>query len=249
MSDMIVVKGIKKVYYNKLKEPEPVFDNLSVEFGIGEITCILGKSGCGKSTLINMLTGYESITEGSIYLKESGEKIDKKDFSIIFQENTLFPWKTVIQNLEFGFRMKGIAKKEARERAYHSLKRFNLEKTRDFYPRELSGGMYEKISILRAFINDSKFVVLDEAFNALDYYSKKEVQDFILNLHNERKFTAILITHDIDEAIRLSDQICILSGYPNDSVFYIRNELAIPREYNDSFYSLKKSIIDKLGEP
>lgn len=245
-NEKILIRNLKKIYVRSNKEEKIVFNNLNMEINVGKITSILGKSGCGKSTLLNIISGFEPPTSGEVFYSGNNTSIKKSDISVIFQENTLLPWKTVIGNLQFGLRMRGIGWKESKEIALENLKKINLDNIMNYYPHELSAGMYERVALLRAFICNTKLVIMDEAFSALDFYTRIDIHNFILKLYEMRKFTAILITHDIDEAVRLSNDICILSGYPAENVQYISNPLPYPRLYDSKFNEMRQLIIEKL---
>lgn len=196
------VKNISK-QYGKLK----VLDKVSIKFEENKITCILGPSGCGKTTLLNIIAGTLD--------KDSGEVIgfEREDISFVFQEDRLIEWKNVKDNIEFVLKDK-IDKKSRENIIDKYLKLVNLEEYKYYYPRQLSGGMKQRISILRAFAYPSKILIMDEPFKSLDIISKRTIMQFVLKLKELRGKTCILVTHDIEEALTLGDKIVILTEKP-----------------------------------
>ena len=193
-----------------------VLDNISIEFPENKVTCILGPSGCGKSTLLNII--------GGILDKDSGQVIGFKDASIsfVFQEDRLIKWKSVKDNLRFV--LKGKMDKKAIEETIDSyLKSVNLLEYKNYYPNSLSGGMKQRISILRAFIYPSQVLIMDEPFKSLDVNNKRIVIDFFKKLQSVEKRTCIIVTHDIGEAMELADRIVILSDKPSRVVEVMDN--------------------------
>lgn len=198
---MYQVKNITKSY-NNIK----VLDDISIDFPIGKTTCILGPSGCGKTTLLNIIGG---ITE-----KDFGEIIGfNEDISFVFQEDRLIPWKNVYDNLSFVLKRK-MDKKQIERTVEKYLKLVNLEEYKYYYPKDLSGGMKGRISILRAFAYPSRLLIMDEPFKSLDIINKEIIIGFFNELITKEHRTCIIVTHDIDEAIELSDNIVILSDKP-----------------------------------
>jgi NitT/TauT family transport system ATP-binding protein len=193
-----------------------VLDNISIDFPENKVTCILGPSGCGKSTLLNII--------GGILDEDSGQVIGFKDASIsfVFQEDRLIKWKSVKDNLRFV--LKGKMDKMTIEETIDSyLKSVNLSEYKSYYPNSLSGGMKQRISILRAFIYPSQVLIMDEPFKSLDVNNKRIVIDFFKKLQSMEKRTCIIVTHDIGEAMELADRIVILSDKPSRVVEVMDN--------------------------
>lgn len=202
-----------------------VLDNISIDFPENKVTCILGPSGCGKSTLLNII--------GGILDKDSGQVIGFKDASIsfVFQEDRLIKWKSVKDNLRFV--LKGKMDKKAIEETIDSyLKSVNLLEYKNYYPNSLSGGMKQRISILRAFIYPSEVLIMDEPFKSLDINNKRIVIDFFKKLQSMEKRTCIIVTHDIGEAMELADRIVILSDKPSRVVEVMDNYLIYNHDKN-----------------
>ena len=202
-----------------------VLDNISIDFPENKVTCILGPSGCGKSTLLNII--------GGILDEDSGQVIGFKDASIsfVFQEDRLIKWKSVKDNLRFV--LKGKMDKKAIEETIDSyLKSVNLLEYKNYYPNSLSGGMKQRISILRAFIYPSQVLIMDEPFKSLDVNNKRIVIDFFKKLQSVEKRTCIIVTHDIGEAMELADRIVILSDKPSRVVEVMDNYLIYNHDKN-----------------
>ena len=196
------VKNITK-HYNDLK----ILEDISIDFDENKTTCILGPSGCGKTTLLNIIAGITN--------KDSGEIIgfQGENISFVFQEDRLIEWKNVKDNISFVLKGK-MDKKQIETTIDKYLKLVNLEHYKYYYPKNLSGGMRQRINILRAFAYPSKLLIMDEPFKSLDIHSKQIVTDFFKKLRIVENRTCILVTHDIEEALTLGDKIVILTEKP-----------------------------------
>lgn len=227
------VKNIVKTY-GDLK----VLDNVTIDFYEKKTTCILGPSGCGKTTLLNIIAG---ITE-----RDSGEVIgiENEDISFVFQEDRLIEWKNVKDNLAFVLKKK-MDGKEIESTINKFLNLVNLEEYKYYYPKELSGGMRQRISILRAFAYPSNLLIMDEPFKSLDINNKRIVMEFFKELKAIDNRTCIIVTHDIDEAIDLADWIVILSEKPSKVRRTIENSYIRSRDENDKI-KIRKEIEDEL---
>lgn len=198
----IGVKNLKKTY-----EGLSIFENLTVDFDQNQINCILGPSGCGKTTLLNILTGMIEYDAGELYGFE-GKKI-----SYVFQEDRLIEWKTVKENLEFVLKGK-LDKEEIDKKINEYLETLNLLEYVDYYPGKLSGGMRQRIAVIRAYIYPSDILIMDEPFKSLDMDAKQNVMQALIHLREKEKRTTILVTHDIEEAKYLGCRIIELSEKP-----------------------------------
>lgn len=197
--------GLKNV--NKTFGRQQVFHQFSISFNPGKISCLLGSSGCGKTTLLNLLSGALKCDAGVV------EGMNGKRVAYVFQEPRLLPWRTVSGNLEFVLPSGWTAdQKDATIR--HQLERVNLENFSDFYPGKLSGGMKQRVSLARAFAFPSDIILMDEPFRGLDPILKKGLMEMALDLWNEEKRTVIFVTHDLDEAKFLGEEIFILGQSP-----------------------------------
>lgn len=192
-----------------------VIENMSLQVRHNEIVSILGPSGCGKSTLFNIISGIERADGGEIYLDDAllGDKILGK-VSYMNQKDLLLPWRRLIDNVSLPHLVNGISKKEAQKRILPMLKLFGLEGFENEFPSRLSGGMRQRAALLRTIIQNKELVLLDEPFGSLDSITRASIHKWFLDIRAQYNFTAIFITHDIDEAMFLSDRIYILSDRP-----------------------------------
>ena len=239
----VVVNNLNKIYDNKKKKQKIVFENLSVEFEEGKIHCILGTSGCGKSTLLRTIAGLENYESGEIIFNDK-----KKSLAMIFQENNIIPWLTVFKNIEFSYishikhqKIK-IDKNVRDEQINDLLKKYDLLHYKDYYPFELSGGLKQKVAIVKTLITNPDIILLDEAFSALDFVSKNMIHDLFISSFSKKQFTSILSTHDIREAVKLGDYIHLICG---NTYLKIKNPLQTPRESDEKFDEFLKMVIKK----
>jgi NitT/TauT family transport system ATP-binding protein len=180
----------------------------------GEFICLLGPSGCGKSTLLGAIAGHLRVARGTIRL--DGVEIDQPDpqRGLVFQHHTLFPWKTVVENVAYGLKMKGIDRRTRERDAKHMIDLVGLTGFEARYPRELSGGMQQRVEIARVLINHPRVLLMDEPFGALDALTRSRMQELLLELWARMRTTVLFVTHDIDEALFLADRVLILSRAP-----------------------------------
>jgi NitT/TauT family transport system ATP-binding protein len=195
----------------------------------GQFVCLLGPSGCGKTTLLNLIAGFLRPTEGYIFL--DGKQIDEPspDRGMVFQDYSLFPWRTVIQNVEFGLEVEGMSKTERRARAEYYLGLVKLEHVASRYPAQLSGGMKQRVAIARALAPGPKVLLMDEPFAALDAMTRGHLQDELIRIHELERCTTLFVTHNIDEAIRLADRVLIMSPNPGRVVADVAVSMPKPR--------------------
>ncbi|WP_410513493.1 ABC transporter ATP-binding protein [Paenibacillus sp. BR2-3] len=246
---IIEVKELNKVYESKNKTFEAL-RNIDLTVGENEFLTIIGPSGCGKSTLLRIVAGLEDASGG--VLSVDGEEIigPGADRGMVFQGYTLFPWLTVRENIEYGPKLKGIPILERRRISNHFLKVIRLESFAKSYPKQLSGGMKQRVAIARALANRPKVLLMDEPFGALDAQTKLEMQEMLLEVWEREKTTVMFITHDIDEAIFLSQRIIVMGAAPGR--FLQQFEVSLPaertpevREHPD-FLALKHEIVQLL---
>ena len=238
------------VTFKQGKSESVALTNTSLQIKSGEFVCLLGPSGCGKSTLLNVLAGFIQPSSGQASV--DGVVIEKPgpDRSMVFQHHSLLPWKTVYQNIKFG---PELAKDfEASSTTEFFLDMVGLSEYRNHYPDEISGGMQQRVGIARALATYPKVLLMDEPFGALDYQTRMTMQENLLNLWAEFKTTVVFVTHDVDEAILLSDRIIILSRSPGRVIADIKNPIARPRDRMVSaekeFSSLKRECLERISE-
>lgn len=224
-----------------------VLDNVSIVIEPGEFVALLGPSGCGKSTLLRLAAGLETPTTGRVL--EDGRPIiaPDPDRILVFQDATLFPWRTVRDNVAIGLEARGLIR-ELEYRIDEVLKLVKLEGFADVYPHQLSGGMAQRAALARALVNDPKLLLLDEPFGKLDSLTRLRMQNELLELWKSAGFTALLVTHDVEEALLLADRVIVLSDRPASIVAEVRVDRPHPRRRDDAdLVALRRELLEKLG--
>ena len=189
-------------------------DDIDLEVREGEFVCIVGPSGCGKSTLLNLIAGLDHPTRGEIRLDDNPVEGPGPDRILLFQEHGLFPWLSVIENVEFGLRMTGVAKRERRERARDYLRLVHLTRFENSYVHQLSGGMKQRVALARSLAMEPSLLLMDEPFAALDAQTRDMLHDELERIWTETRKTIIFITHNVREAVRLGDRVVVLTYRP-----------------------------------
>jgi NitT/TauT family transport system ATP-binding protein len=226
--------------------------DISVEFGPGSFTTLLGPSGCGKSSLLGAIAGFVSLTQGQILVDQ--QPVHRPDGSrgVVFQHHNLFPWKTVRGNVEFGLKMRGIRKPERYRLVNEILQRVKLGGFENSYPNELSGGMQQRVNLARVLVNRPSVMMLDEPFAALDAQTRLQMQEMLLDLWSNLGMTIVFVTHDVDEAVLLSDRVLVMSRRPGKIRADFEVPLARPRTAEQltsaEFNQLKKYCLELLRE-
>jgi NitT/TauT family transport system ATP-binding protein len=204
-----------------------VLDSVNLRILKGEFVSLLGPSGCGKSTILKLISGLTAPTAGTISVDAMTPKSARETISYIFQDATLLPWRSVRQNVVLGLELEGLAPKDKREKKTGALLQLvGLEKVAGSYPRELSGGMKMRVSIARALATNPRLLLMDEPFAALDEMSRDRLNEELLRLRAEQKWTAIFVTHSVAEAVFLSTRIIVLS--PNPGRVHAQLEITLP---------------------
>ena len=213
MDKILELKDISKKYQSKKGEILAI-DNINMRVKEGEFVSIIGPSGCGKSTLLSIISGLEEKTTGEIYIE--GEKIEGISAKIgyMLQKDCLLEWRTIWSNVVLGLELKGKINEENKNYVENLLKKYNLYDFKDKYPSELSGGMRQRAALIRTLAVRPKILLLDEAFSALDYQTRIMVTNDIYNILRKEGITAIIVTHDISEAISMSDRVTVLTKRP-----------------------------------
>lgn len=207
-----------------------VLDGIDFSVKSGEMICILGRSGCGKSTLLKMLAGFLTPSSGEILLKGKPVSDPGTDRCVVFQEDTLFPWLTVHENIAFGLRGRNKDKKGIREEVDRFLALVGLTEFWNYLPREISGGMKQRVALARVLILKPQILLMDEPFASLDAQTREEMQHLLLSLWEKLSHTIIFVTHDVNEAITLSDRILVMGKNPGRIREDIHVGLARPRK-------------------
>ncbi len=223
-----------------------------LEIRPGEFVCLLGPSGCGKSTLLNAMAGFVSPTRGELTIGGKGVDAPSPDRGMVFQQHSLFPWKTVRDNVAFGPLMAGASRNEACSVARTFLSLVGLAAFEDAYPGTLSGGMQQRVGIARALANYPSVLLMDEPFGALDAQTRIMMQENLLEIWREFKNTVVFVTHDIDEAVFLSDRIVVMSASPGRIIADIKVSLPRPREQSlltsAAFMDYKRQCLDLIRQ-
>jgi NitT/TauT family transport system ATP-binding protein len=219
----LAVANVSKVYAGKGKQLLTVLQDINIQIFARELICLVGASGCGKSTLLNIIAGLLPPSTGAVLV--DGQSVTGRpgsDRGMVFQGYTLYPWLTVAQNIAFGLQFQQMTKADRRDRVNYFLNVVGLENFANSYPKQLSGGMKQRVAIARALANEPAVLLMDEPFGALDAQTKEQMQEFLLELWAKTHVTVLMITHDVEEAIYLSQRIYLLASGR------IEAELAIP---------------------
>lgn len=206
-----------------------VLENISFEVADGEFVCLLGPSGCGKTTVLRLAAGLVAPMGGNLFL--DGKKIDgvNKECGFVFQEYALFPWRTVKENIEFGPQAKGLDKNECDRISKHYIDLMGLNGFENHYPKELSGGMKQRVGIARAYANNPKLLLMDEPFGALDAQTRNLMQGELLRIWEKEHISVLFVTHSVDEAVFLGDKVVVMSARPGTVKEIFDVKLSRPR--------------------
>ena len=236
--------------YDTASGPTAAVQDFNLDVADGEFVAIVGPSGCGKSTFLRMVAGLEGISSGSITITPGPEK-DRPSNSVVFQEYAIFPWKTVIENVAFGLQMRGIPARERLEVARSWLDRVGLAKFADYYPHQISGGMKQRVSIVRALANDPEVLLMDEPLGALDAQTRVVLQEELVRIWEQTRKTALYITHSLEEAVLLGDRVVLMSAQPGRILEIYDIGLPRPRSFGTTtlpeFAEYRAMIWDKLS--
>lgn len=217
----------------------------------GEFVCLLGPSGCGKSTLLRLVAGFETPSEGEIFFQ--GRKVTEPgpERGMVFQDYALFPWLTVRQNVEFGPRARGLKRSDVQATAQRFLEMVGLEAFSDAWPRQLSGGMRQRVAIARVLANDARLVLMDEPFGALDAMTREHLQKELLTICRQTGLTALFVTHSIEEAVMLGSRVLVMSTGPGRVASDKRIDLSHPRDPTSArFNAIRRALSETLyGAP
>jgi len=221
--EKIQIKDLNKTFITESGRDIPVLEDINLTIYDNEFLLIIGPSGCGKTTLLSCIAGFETPTSGSITM--DGNLITKpgSERGVVFQETAVFPWRKVQKNVEYGLEIKKTPRAQRKAIAMEYLKMVGLEDFHDVYPKELSGGMKKRLTIATVYANEPEVLLMDEPFSALDYPTKCRLQMDLMDIWSQKKKTTVFISHDVEEAILLSDRIIVL------------NDRRIALEYNNPF--------------
>jgi len=227
MPPKVIAEQVEKIY----ETPAGLFTALhdfSLTVAEGEFVCIVGPSGCGKSTFLRIVAGLDHHSGGTVQIMP-GNDPRKPLNNVVFQEYAIFPWKTLLDNVAFGLQMRGIGKKEREQVALAWLERVGLRNFARYYPHQISGGMKQRVSIIRALANDPEVLLMDEPLGALDAQTRTVLQEELLRIWEANRKTVIYITHSLDEAVLLGDRVVLMTANPGTCKAIYPVDLPRPR--------------------
>jgi NitT/TauT family transport system ATP-binding protein len=227
-------------------------DDINLQLAANEFVCLVGASGCGKSTLLKIIAGLIPPSTGQVLLDRTVVPGPGADRGMVFQSYTLFPWRTVADNVGFGLELQGLSKRDRQQKIAHYLEIVGLTSFADAYPKQLSGGMKQRVAIARALANEPEILLMDEPFGALDAQTKEQLQQFMQNLWERTHITILMVTHDIEESIFLAQRIYIMSAHPGRIKAELQINLPQHRDLalklSPEFIQIKRQIIEALSE-
>jgi len=256
--EMIEISAVSKTYNTSQRGSHLALDDVNLTIKEGQFVSILGPSGCGKSTLLYMVGGFVDVSAGSIKVKGAPVTGPGPDRGPVFQEFALFPWKTVLENVMYGPLEQGMPKKDAIARARELLTLVHLSKFENFYPKELSGGMKQRVALARTLAYKPSILLMDEPFGALDAYTRTRLQNELLDIWERDRKTVMFITHSVEEAVFLSDRVYVMTPSPGHirKVYdidlprpRIRSDLLLDRRYQDYVVSIERLMDEQDKEP
>jgi len=242
--------GISKTFTGKNPgESVHVLEKIQHWIENGRFVSIIGPSGCGKTTLLRIIAGLEKASAGKVLLDGKELVQGSEDVGMVFQEYALFPWRTTLGNIEMGPEIKGVDKEERRSTAMDYIKMFDLSGFENRYPRELSGGMKQRVAIARTLIMNPRVVLMDEPFGSLDSQTRNALQEFLLRIWQKRADTIIFVTHNVDEAVFLSDEIVVFSKRPARIIKILKIEYPRPRDRtSEECNKIRRDVLKILEE-
>jgi NitT/TauT family transport system ATP-binding protein len=241
---LVALESVGKRFEGRTGSWEAVRD-FSLDLAEGEFTCLLGTSGCGKTTVLNMLAGFEAPSSGRILLDGQPVRGAGAERGVVFQgHDSLYDWLSALDNIAFGLRLRGVPKRERRERAAHFLQMVGLGSQGAKYPAELSGGMKQRIQIARALAADPRILLMDEPFGALDAMTRATLQGELTRIWTETRKTILFITHDIEEAVALATRVAVMTRGPGGTLkVVIPVDLPYPRDRtSDGFMQVFRAV-------
>ena len=246
MVGSIRFEGVKKTFHTVTGETVNALSGVDLEIEKGKFVCLIGPSGCGKSTMLRILAGLDKPTEGSVYIDDEKVKKPDCDRGLVFQDPNLFPWLNIYDNVAFGLKVRKLYKERSSDISEY-MELVGLKGFEKSYPHQLSGGMCQRASLARALIGHPKALLLDEPLGALDAFTRMNMQDELLRIKAEKDMTMIMVTHDVDEAVYLSDQVVVMTPRPAKIEQIIDIELGRPRSRgNSDFLKYRTRILEIL---
>jgi NitT/TauT family transport system ATP-binding protein len=242
LAPKLSVRGVSKSYVSTRGERIQALDDIGFDVAPGEFVCLIGPSGCGKSTLLNLVAGLERPDGGEIWINDRPVTRPGPDRAVLFQEPSLFPWMTVLGNVEFALQLVGVPKEERAERAMTWLRKVHLTRFAHAQPHELSGGMRQRAALARALAARPEVLLGDEPFGALDAQSREILQQELQQVWSEAGNTFVFVTHNVREAVFLADRVIVMSARPGTLLAEYRITAPRPRTFEDVL--LTKVVVD-----
>lgn len=240
MDAAVILKGIRKTFRTEDGQTITALDGIDLTIPLGGFTVLIGPSGCGKSTILRILSGLEHTFDGTMTLHPS---LRASPIGFVFQQFALFPWLTVRKNIALGLLARNVPNAPRSQPVTRELQRFQLEQFANTYPRELSGGMRQRVGFARALAMNPKILFLDEPFSELDSFTASQLREELLAIWRERSLTVVMVSHNIEEAILLADQIAVLTPRPGHIERVVNNALPRPRNRRAApFFALEDQL-------
>jgi NitT/TauT family transport system ATP-binding protein len=229
----LVIRHLSKTYYDIYSaQAVSAIEDVSLEIPSGEFVALLGPSGCGKTTLLNVVAGFVPPTRGEVLLSGRAIQGPGPDRGVVFQSFALFPWKTVLENIAFGLKMRGMAKVERDRIAREHVALVGLSGFEDRYPHELSGGMQQRVGVARVLANHPDLMLMDEPFASVDAQTRMSLQEELTHIWEQRRPTVLFVTHDVEEAVFLANRVVVLTPRPARVAGIVDAPLPRPRSWS-----------------
>ena len=245
------MNGISKTFETR-EQSVLALDDVSISLAENEFVTLVGTSGCGKSTLLSIAAGLQTATEGDVLVDGHAVSGPGRDRGVVFQSYTLFPWLTALENVEFALRGESLSSAERSEQAMEHLKLVGLEDFANRHPNQLSGGMQQRVAIARALSYRPEILLMDEPFGALDALTRQLMQELLTNIWEQHKLTVLFVTHDVEEAVYISDRVLVMTNRPGRIKKEVKVDLPRPRSYemvgSPEFGELYAEVLESIRE-
>ncbi|MSX01667.1 MAG: ATP-binding cassette domain-containing protein [Actinobacteria bacterium] len=245
------IRGLTKVFETR-REEVLALDNVDLDIADNEFVTLVGTSGCGKSTMLSIVAGLQQETSGDVYVDGEPVRGPGRDRGVVFQAYTLFPWLTARKNIEFALRGEEMTGAERTSKANELLALVGLEKFADAHPNELSGGMQQRVAIARALSYKPQILLMDEPFGALDALTRQLMQELLTEVWEQHKLTVLFVTHDVEEAVYISDRVIVMTNRPGRIKTEVKVDLPRPRRYemvgSPEFGALYSEVLESIRE-
>ena len=242
------IENVNKTFMNN-KVENKVLENINLDIKEGEFVSLLGPSGCGKTTLLTIIGGFQSCEEGQVLLNNKFVDRPGIDRAFVFQNYALFPWKTVKANVEFPMKQQKLSKEEREKKLEELLEISDLKGKEKMYPHQLSGGMKQRVAVIRALACNPEVLLMDEPLGAVDFKMRQNLQEQLENIWIKNKITAIMVTHDVDEAVYMSDRVVVMSRDKGRIIEDLKIDLGRPRDReSDEYLEYKNRLTKQLSK-